>query len=97
LDEVNFPDVRIEFLFEIMPFGTIEANSRRHMLRWRFYTTEVSVDNAGDFYNENFSDWQVKKYKAVNGHRHLMFSSDHPLSWVFTEIVTFFLKMRSFI
>ncbi len=85
VDEVIFPDGEIEFLHEIMPFGTIDANNRRHMIRWRFYRSDASVDNAGDFYTENLSNWQVKKDMVVEGHRHLLFSSDHPLSWVFTE------------
>ena len=69
----------------MMPFGTIEANNRLHMIRWRFYASDVSIDNAGDFYTENLSNWQVENDMAVNGHRHLLFNCGHPLSGVYTE------------
>ena len=85
VDENIFPDGEIEFLHEIVPFGTIEANNRLHMIRWRFYRSDASIDDAGDFYTEYLSDWEVKKDMEAYGHRHLMLSSGHPLSWVFTE------------
>ena len=84
-DDFKLPDGEIEFLHEIIPFGMIEANNRRHMIRWRFYLSDASINDAGDFYTEYLSDWEVKKDMEAYGHRHLMLSSGHPLSWVFTE------------
>ena len=85
VDEAIFPDGEVEFLHEMIPFGTIDANDRRHMIRWRFYLSSESIDDAGDFYTAYLSDWEVKKDMEAYGHRHLMLSSDHPLSWIFTQ------------
>ena len=81
-DGVVFPDAGIEFLFEMVPFGTLEAHNRLHIIRWRVFASDASLDDAGKFYTEQLSGWQVEQDEVVNDHRHFIINSAHRLSSV---------------
>lgn len=81
-EDLVFPAA--EFLFEVIPFGTVEQNNNQHAIRWRIFSSTVSVDDIDSFYMQQLVGWEVERDEVINNHRYLVLSSDNPLSAVYT-------------
>lgn len=73
-----------DFLFEVIPFGTVQQNNNQHAIRWRLYSSSVSIDDVDNFYRQQLMGWQVEKDEVINDHRHVVLTSNNPLSSIYT-------------
>jgi hypothetical protein len=75
------------FLFEVIPFGYVLHENDQHVIRWRIYTTDIRIDEVGDYYAEAIPGWQVKQDELLNGYRYIVLSGNHALSSVMDKAV----------